>query len=217
MAETHRASPYPPYVDMDEAPSDDAFAVMVGPDFATNRVTVRDDGTTLTVSAPRIPVRALLAFLLVFAALVTSLPWILPRLGATLHVERSLLIAMGFLLWGLIVPSMVGVALVLDRLATRVGPGAILDKGTRDLELPWIPQTVPAERVRFVVQVSGFLKYGVQGANATVFGVVFDHEDGRRYAPIARLTTNPLGKTGIELLAKELGVPLRRLDAKAFH
>ena len=116
--------------------------------------------------------------------------------------------------WVLILPVFVGVLLFIDRAAKNLGPGAVVDKSTKCLTLPWIDRVVEANRIRGFVEMSGRLRYGGNTSLVGQYCVLFEDGEGRIvYAPMARLIGKTLGETALDRIAAFYHEQVRKVRA----
>lgn len=205
----------PSHLVFDEEPSTEQLSVLLGPDVAAVRAVIREDDERVTVTQQRVPVVGVAIFLVCFAALLTSAPFWLARLGYELpsHVDPALLWTMAGGLWLLVVPSIIAIFWFAQRAAQQQGPGAVVDKRTGALSLPWIDAVVPRERVVRFVHLSGRRRVGGQAQPVAQHAALFrDGGGGYVYAPIARLMTRRPGRTPSQRLADRYDLPVQKID-----
>ena len=206
----------PSHLVFDEEPSPTQLAVLLGPDAAAVRAVIREDDERVTIVQQRVPVVGVAIFLVCFAALLTSAPFWLARFGYELpaHVDPALMWTMAGALWLLIVPSMIAIFWFAQRAAQQQGPGAVVDKRTGALTLPWIDAEVPRDRLVRFVHLRGRRRTGSQVQPVGQHAALFRDEDGQYvYAPFVRLITRRLGRTPSQRLADLFDVPVQNVDA----
>ncbi|MGC6489550.1 MAG: hypothetical protein ACON4Z_18030 [Planctomycetota bacterium] len=206
----------PSHLVFDEEPSPEQLSVLLGPDVPAVRAVICEDDERVTVAQRRVPVVALAIFLVCFAALLTSAPFWSARFGYAVpsHVEPALLWTMAAALWLLIVPSMIAIFWFAQRAAQEHGPGAVVDKRTGALSLPWIDAVVPAGRLVRFVHLRCRRRVGSHVQPVGQHAALFRDEDGRHvYAPFARLITRRLGRTPSQRLADLFDVSVQQVDA----
>jgi len=206
----------PSHLVFDEEPTPEQLAVLLGPDVPAVRAVIREDDERVTVTQQRVPVVGVAIFLVCFAALLTSAPFWLARFGYELpsHVDPALLWTMAGALWLLIVPSMIAIFWFAQRAAKQQGPGAVVDKRTGALSLPWIDAVVPPDRLVRFVHLRGRRRTGSQVQPVGQHAALFRDDDGRHvYAPFVRLITRRLGRTPSQRLADLFDVPVQKVDA----
>ncbi|MCP4094344.1 MAG: hypothetical protein GY747_12945 [Planctomycetes bacterium] len=208
------SSKFPPYLKFDAKPSADALAVVLGPDFASSGVSFVETEHEIIMAPPHIPLRAIIVFNLLFSAVISAAPWVLPRFGIAMPsniTPTGIWIATGAL-WLLINPTFLGVMYWWHRTTQKIGPGAIVDKHSRELHLPWLDVTVPENQIHYFVEMNGRHRYGGQNAQVGQYSVLFeDDQDVLFLAPIARLNTKILGKSKLKELADFYGVRMRQV------
>jgi len=110
----------------------------------------------------------------------------------------------------------VGVAIFwfAQRAAQQQGPGAVVDKRTGALSLPWIDAVVPPDRLVRFVHLRARRRAGAHVQPVGQHAALFRDEDGRHvYAPFVRLITRRLGRTPSQRLADLFDVPVQKVDA----
>lgn len=211
---THK---FPSYRKFDDNPSADELAVVLGPDFASSGVSYVETEDEIIIAPPRIPIRAIVIFNISFSTVLSAAPWVLPRFGVNMpsHItEAGVWVATGAL-WLLIMPTFLGIMYWWHRTTLRIGPGAIVDKHTRKLHLPWMDVTVPERQIHYFVEMNGRHRYGGQDAQVGQYSVLFEDDKGVLFlAPIARLNTKILGSNKLKELADFYDVRLRQVRLK---
>jgi len=205
---------YPSHLTFAHDPSADDLKKIVGPDFATSYASFHADDEVLRIAPQRIPFRAMVVFVVLFCGALTAAPFVLPALGVPLpaHLRVGMIYAMIALTWIAIVPTFLGVMWFLKRTADRIGPGAIVDKRTGALELPWIERTVDRADVLRFVHLNGRRRYSGNVSLFGQYGVVFRDGEQFVYAPIASLTTRRVGSTPVQRFAEFYGVRVQRVE-----
>ena len=147
----------------------------------------------------------MIVFIILFFGTATALPWVLPRYGVELppSLTPTVVWLLTAVMWLLITPTFMGIMVLWDRMAKQVGPGAIIDKSTGDLLLPWMDSTVPESQIHYFVEMNGRHRYGGRNSQVGQYSVLFEDDRGRIYlAPMARLNTKILGKTSLDRVAE---------------
>jgi len=209
-------SRFPSHLTFDADPDGEQLAAIVGPDVAAARAEYREDDERITISLERVPFVGITVFVLTFSALLTSAPFVLPQFGYELpsHVSDRQLWIMGGMLWLLVVPSMIAVFWFAQRATRALGPGAIVDKRTGDLTLPWLDTTVRRDRLVRFVHMNGRRREHGTVEPVGQYCVIFTDEQGRFvYAPFARLVTRRLGRTPAQRLADHYDLRVQKVEA----
>ena len=208
----------PSHLSFDCEPVAEQLAVLLGPGAAGARAVVREDDERITVSLQRVPLMGLSVFLLSFAGLLTSAPLWLPGFAEALAARGvgGVFWLLSGAVWALVVPSICAMAWFVQRATARLGPGAVVDKRTGDLALPWLDEVVPRRRlVRFVHVVGRRRTAGRQepvGQHAVLFR---DAAGGFVYASFALLRSRVRGGAPAQRLADFYDLRVQRVDAGA--
>ena len=208
----------PSHLVFDEEPRPQQLVALLGPVPSSVRAQWLEDDEQIRIAPRRVPVLGVVAFLVSFAATLTSAPLWLPHLGYELpaHVASAVLWTLAAAIWLLVVPGVFAILWLVQRAADAIGPGAVVDKSSRELALPWIDRVVPRHRlVRFVL-LRGRSRKGSSVEPFAQSGVLFRDDDDRFvYAPFARLFAARLARSPAQRLADYYDLPLQQLDAGA--
>ena len=199
----------------EDDPTDDQLAVVLGPDFAANGVTYTESAAKIELGPPRIPTKWVTIFIAAFFGIFTAVPWVLPSLGVELprHLARRDIILLTAAVWGLIIPTFLGLMYFIDHTAARLGPGAVVDRRKRTLWLPYADRTVALGEIHRFVDLAGRRNYGGRNERIIQYGVLFGEGEGIGYAPIAKLTGPEAAGSSLGRLAEACGVRVRRVRA----
>jgi hypothetical protein len=211
------ATKFPPFQKFDHEPNPEELAVVLGPDFATSSISYVETDDEIIMAPPNIPMRGIVIFISLFVGSLTAAPWVLPRFGVELpsHLTPTLVWGVTAALWLLIVPSFLGIMFWLHRTTQKIGPGAIVDKHSRELYLPWVDLTVPENQIHCFVEMNGRHRYGGQNAQVGQYSVLFEDDKGALFlAPIARLNSKILGSSKLKNIADFFDVKIRNVRLK---
>ena len=91
---------FSPYLEFDHKPAGKELGAVLGPDFASSDVAYQETEDEIRLGPPRIPIRPILIFLILFAGSLTAAPWILPEFGVEMpgHLTTGWILAMSILL-----------------------------------------------------------------------------------------------------------------------
>lgn len=208
---------FPPLLTTPRAPTPDQLKEVMGPDLTVRRVIWDEDDERIQVRNPPFPMKRGVVSVGLMLAFMTATPIALSYMRCGTMVLTTVELAVLAVLW-LVMPP---IALALLRRARRrvdgLGPGAIVNKRTRELTLPWLQCTVAAERIDSFVDVIG--RYHMRGAASYLrqCAVVY-RDDADRFvvAPIARVGAPTLHKSCAARLADFYDAPLRELKGVVF-
>lgn len=203
----------PSHLSFDEAPSSAQLAVLLGAPSAAARVDWREDDERIELVTRRLPLGQALALLFSFAAALTTAPLWLPRFGYELpeQVRPELLWTIAAAVWAFVA---VGGARDPNDRGRAAGPGALVDKRSGELSLPWLGVVVPRDRLARFVQLKGRARRGRGVEPVYQSCALFRDADGRYVcAPFARLFARPRGRCPAQRLADYYDLPMEELDA----
>jgi len=209
---------FPTHLRLASDPTAAELQQVLGPDVALRRVIWDEDDQRICVRPPPFPFKRAVAAALGMLALMTVTPWGLSYVSKNPVALTAIDITVFAVLWAVLAPV---AYLLLRRARTKVdalGPGAIIDKQSRELTLPWLERAVPATRIERFVDVRG--RHHVRGAAAFLrqCAVVFrDDDDHFVVAPIARLLAPSMRKSCAARLADFYDVPLQEVTGVVFN
>lgn len=196
-------------------PTAEQLARQFGPDLATDRVSWRDDGERVELGYRAPPFVPLAAIVLLVAVTITVLPWLLawcdvrvpnPLVGA----PRVLMLAG---LWGLVVPTLLGLFWWLQRRVRRLGPGVVLDRAAATVALPRLGLVVPQAAVHSVVEHTVDVPRRERPTRQRQTSLLVRCTDGTWLcAPIVRTVGRPGDQGPARRLAELLGVRVQRVS-----
>lgn len=193
---------FPSHLTFDHDPSEQELHEVVGPHFTTTHVVWEEDDECIRVRAPEFPFRRAVTAVLTMLVAMTLAPWALRWVADKPYELATKDVVIYCVVWLVVAPGAIGLLVWAKRKLARLGPGAIVNKRTHELTLPWIERSVPAAQIDRFVDVRG--RRHVRGS-AMIFqqcGVVFrDDAGGFVFAPFARLVARRLGKNCAARLA----------------
>lgn len=204
----------------DHEPFDEELGVILGPDLASNGVSYMREGQRVTIGPFVFRMMPIVLFMIPFLALLSSLPWLLPALGMRLGVDTAspgFYVVLGAV-WLLILPTFLGILMLINGAARRAGPGAILDLEARTLALPYGDMVVPLDEVANFTSVVGRRWYGGKNTQWTQWGALVCSDSKERWVhvPIAKLT-GFVKAPELKEFSELCGIRIRRVRVKEFR
>jgi len=208
-----RPEAIPSHLTFEEEPTDRQLQQRVGAAGVFPSVCWDEDDERVCLRHRPLPFWRWLLLIVTMMVVMTLSPW---AVGDRDFAMPTALVVFLYVAWLVMLPVAVACLVAARRRHDRLGPGAIIDKRSRALSLPWIDRAVPFERIaRFVEVVSRAKVHGSAGL-VRQCGVVFREAGGRVvFAPVARLTLANRRQSCAARLADFYDLPLAKITASS--